>query len=352
MHWRLAAGAAALLAILFAVQQGIATPARRQELDLGTSLALQAITWGTWLLLLPLIAASAKRYPLEGRPTAGLVVRHVIQGVGFVVAHAVLAACFRWAVGLMASSGLAAGIVNSLVVAFATNFLRYAAILVAYQALVYHDAVRERDRRAARLELDLAQAKLANVEACLRPHFLFNTLNAIAALVRDDPSAAEKMIGQLSDLLRAALKGEATREVRLDEELTLVEQYLDIERVRFVDRLRVSIEASDEARQALVPHLLLQPLVENAVRHGIAPIESGGSIVVNARRQDGRLQVTVRDDGVGVQHAPASNGCGIGLQSVRARLAHLYGDGQRLDVQPGASIGTVVTLDIPYRSAT
>jgi two-component system LytT family sensor kinase len=350
MDWRLASGSAALLAVLFAVQQWIASPAGRREVEFGTSLALQAITWGTWLLLLPSIVWSARRHPLEDRPSARLVARHVVQGFGFVIVHAALAGFIRWAVGLSISSTLALTIVNSLFVGFATNFLRYSAILIAYQALVYHDAVRERDRHAARLEIDLAQAKLADVEARLRPHFLFNTLNAIAALVRDDPAAAEKMIGQLSDLLRAALKGEAAREVPLEEELTLVEQYLDIERVRFLDRLRTSIEASDEARQALVPHLLLQPLVENAVRHGIAPLEGGGSIAVKATREDGRLHLTITDDGLGIQNATGNNGTGIGLSALRARLAHLYGEGQRLDVQPAASAGTVVTIDIPYRS--
>ena len=133
----------------------------------------------------------------------------------------------------------------------------------------------------------LAQAKLAHVEACLRPHFLFNTLNAITALVREDPRLAEKSIGDLSDLLRASLAADESREVRFDDEIAFTRKYLDLERVRFQDRLQVRIDASDEARRAMVPHLLLQPLVENAVRHGIAPLEAGGTVAVRADRLDG-----------------------------------------------------------------
>jgi hypothetical protein len=146
--------------------------------------------------------AVADRHPLEGRPTPGWIARSAIEGAAFALAHSLIAGFARWISGLSLSSDLGAVIVNTISIGFATNYLRYAAILLAYQAVVYHDAIRERDRRAAKLEIDLAYAALANVEACLRPHFLFNTLNAIAAVLRDDPRLAEKMIGELSDLLR------------------------------------------------------------------------------------------------------------------------------------------------------
>ena len=159
------------------------------------------------------------------------------------------------------------------------------------------------------------------------------------------------MIGELSDLLRASLSAEPSREIRLDEELAFTQKYLDLERVRFQDRLRVSIDASAEARCALVPHLLLQPLVENAVRHGIAPLEAGGSIAVAAGRQNGTLHVTVRDDGVGITATTNAEGRGIGLRGVRAKLLHLYGSGHRLDFTPVTPHGTVVDIEIPYRTA-
>jgi hypothetical protein len=352
LNWRLAIAAAALLTILFGLQQWMTQPPARQNLDLGTALLLQGITWGIWLLLLPLIIRVAASHPLEGRLTTGWVFRSAIEGVGFVVAHGALSGTMRWALGISISSDLWTVFANTFSFGFASNCLRYVVIFVCYQAVVYHDLVRERDLRATRLEMDLARAKLANVEACLRPHFLFNTLNAISALVRDDPRLAERMIGQLSDLLRASLSSETSKEVCLDEELAFTQKYLDLEGVRFQDRLRFSIDASADARRALVPYLLLQPLVENAVRHGIAPLESGGSIAVAAARVNGMLRVTIRDDGLGVRLDTPRERQGIGLESVRARLAHLYGASHRFDLSPATPRGTVVNLELPYRTAS
>ena len=351
LNWWLVAGCAVLLVILFGVQQWAAQATQRRDLDLPRAIALQAITWGVWLALLPAIVGVANRHPFDGRPTLHWLGRVVVWGAAFVFVHAILSGFTRWLVGLSVSRDLVTVFGNSLSAGFASNTLRYVAILAAYQVVLYHRLVRERDQRAAQLEVDLAQARLASLEACLRPHFLFNTLNAIATLVREDPKAAEKMIGELGDLLRASLSAEPSREVRLEEELAFTEKYLGIERVRFQDRLTVTIDVSDEARRALVPHLLLQPLVENAVRHGIAPLESGGSIGVEATRQNGLLRVIVRDDGVGVLAAPNHEQGGIGLRALRARLVHLYGDRQRLDLHPGPAGGSVVDIEIPYRTA-
>jgi two-component system, LytTR family, sensor kinase len=348
VSWRLAVAATAGLITLFSFQQWMGTP--RREVDLETSFALQTIAWGLWLLLLPLIVRVARRHPLEGRPTAGWVIRSAGEGLAFVLLHTTLAATVRWFTGLSISSTWSATVANSLLVGFATNCLRYSAILGAYQAVAYHHTVREREQRAMQLEAELARAKLATVEACLRPHFLFNTLNAIAALVREDPRTAERMIGDLSDLLRASLGADPSREVRLEDELTFTSRYLDLERVRFQDRLRVIVNASAEAREALVPHLMLQPLVENAVRHGIAPLEDGGSIVVSAARRDGVLELSVTDDGVGLNGTTLTDGAGIALQGLRTRLAHLYGDRHRFGLHAGTPKGTIVRIEIPYRS--
>jgi two-component system, LytTR family, sensor kinase len=350
--WRVAASAGAVLVVLFALQQWLGGPLlARRNLTLGTALALQAIIWGAWLLLLPAIVRVANRHPLTGRPTPGWWLQSAVEGLGFVLAHSLMSAVARWAFGLAVSNALGDVVVNTLSAGFASNVLRYAAILLVYQAVSYHQAVSAREQRAARLEADLARAQLTNVEACLRPHFLFNTLNTIAALVREDPSLAEKMIGELGDLLRASLTAEPQRQVRLDEELAFTQKYLDIEKVRFQDRLNVRIDATDEARRALVPHLILQPLVENAVRHGVAPLEAGGSIAVEAARLNGMLRVTVRDDGAGFDALGQNPGAGIGLRGVRARLAHAYGDEGRLQLAPGSPAGTIATFDIPYRTA-
>jgi signal transduction histidine kinase len=352
VNWTLAVATAATLAVLFALQQWLGQTAVRRDLELSTALGLQTITWGVWLLLLPFIVRVHARRPLDGRLTLPWILGTVLVGLGFVLAHTILAATARWALGLALSSDFGTVFVNSVNAGFAANVMRYGAILAVYQAVVYHAAVRERDQRAAQLEVDLARAKLAHVEACLRPHFLFNTLNAITALVREDPKLAEKSIGDLSDLLRASLAADASREVRFDDELAFTRKYLDLERVRFQERLQVRIEASDEARRALVPHLLLQPLVENAVRHGLAPLEAGGTVAVTAARQNDQLLVTVTDDGVGMSEAAPPNARGIGLRGLRARLVQLYGDRHRLDLRRAGTRGTIVDIELPYRAAS
>jgi signal transduction histidine kinase len=350
VNWRVVGVASVVAIVLFAVQQSVGTRVRR-DLSLATALGLQTVTWGVWLLLLPLIIRAANLHPLRGRPAPSWIARTVVEGVLFVVAHSVIAGVIRWVTGLAVATTLSAAIANSVTATFASNVLRYAAILSVWQAVVYHDTVRARDRRAAALELDLARARLANVEACLRPHFLFNTLNAISALVREDPRAAERAIGDLSELLRAALTADPGREIRFEDELTFTTRYLDLERVRFHDRLRVVVDVSDEARGALVPQLLLQPLVENALRHGLAPLEAGGSIVVAAARREAMLHVSVRDDGVGLAASPRTRGAGTGLRALRTRLAHFYGDRHRFVCGPASPRGTLVEIDIPYRSA-
>ena len=351
IDWRVAVGCALALTLLFAIQQASGPPGARRDVTLATALGLQAVTWATWLLLLPAIAFAARRRPLEGRPDGGWWLFTIGVGLVFVVTHTLLAAVGRWAFGVAVAADLATVITNGFAAGFASNCLRYSAILLAIQAVAYHDAVRAREQMTARLEADLARAKLTNVEANLRPHFLFNTLNSISALIAEDPRQAERMIGELGDLLRASLSAEPRRQVRLEEELAFTEKYLGIERVRFQDRLRVTIDAPADTRQALVPHLILQPLVENAIRHGIAPLEAGGRVSVAAARENGRLRLLVRDDGVGPGASVVTDGSGIGLAGVRARLTQLYGDGFSLGLASSPPRGTVASIDIPYRTA-
>jgi len=348
VNWRFATACTAVLTLLFAVQQWATG---RDVPSFAVAVERQSIVWGVWLAFVPLILATARRYPFVGAPRKRWLLRQFLLATVFSIAHSFAVAILRHLLGIAVIDSIFEGALNLIISQPGRNYLTYAFIAVSYQAVAYHRAVRDHDLRAARLELDLAESKLANLEGRLRPHFLFNTLNSIAALIREDPTAAEAMVTQLSELLRASLRNDASREVRLDEELRLVEQYLAIQSVRFQDRLDVTIDADEDVRRGYVPHLILQPLVENAVRHGIGPREAGGCVWVYAEQVGDRLRMTVEDDGVGVGNAPESlAGSGLGLESVRSRLAHLYGAGQQLSVDARRPSGTRVTIDIPFRA--
>lgn len=228
------------------------------------------------------------------------------------------------------------------------TFLFFLLVGVAH-AVHYARAVQER-------ESQLAQAQLVALKAQIQPHFLFNALNTIASFVRSDPSAAERTVSRLSELLRRGLQGGDAHEVPLSEELAFVSAYLEIEAARFEDRLRVRWHVDEEVLDAQVPPLVLQPLVENAIRHGISPRVAPGTLEVSARRENGRVRLAVRDDGVGLPppdgaHRPARpvRGHGVGLANVRARLRELYGDAAELDVSPTPGGGVTVTLTLPFR---
>jgi len=215
--------------------------------------------------------------------------------------------------------------------------------------LAYRGA-RAREVRQAQLEADLARAEVESLERRLHPHFLFNALNTISTVMYEDPAAADRMIAGLSELLRRALATGGAQEVPLRDELSLLERYLDIMRARFSDRLSVSVEVDDDAKQGLVPPLLLQPLVENAIRHGADPRTHAIDVEVSAERRGPQLVLRVRDRGAGiagdgqVQH-------GVGLSTTARRLAALYGDGHRLTLENADGGGLSVTIELPHRSA-
>jgi LytS/YehU family sensor histidine kinase len=183
----------------------------------------------------------------------------------------------------------------------------------------------------------------------LNPHFLFNTLHSISSLMHKDVEAADRMIMRLSDLLRAALSSADTQEVSLRKELELLQLYLGIEQIRFGDRLSVQMNVADEALDAQVPNLILQPLVENAIRHGIEPRARPGKIELHACRQADALSLAVCDNGKGIPDAkPAREG--VGLSNTRERLRELYGEAHRFELRQGAEGGLRVEMTIPYRS--
>jgi sensor histidine kinase YesM len=205
-------------------------------------------------------------------------------------------------------------------------------------------ALRTKERDEAEARRVAAEAQLASIEARVQPHFLFNTLNSIAALVHDDPAGAERMTGQLASLMRSSLQSNDRPLVPLDEELRLVRAYLDIERVRFGDRLRYAVDLREGTASALVPRLALQTLVENSVKYAVTPRREGASIRIRAERSDGRVRLAVEDDGPGFDPIAAGNGHGLAL--LQSRLEFLFGDraSMQIDGRPGA---TAVVIDVP-----
>jgi two-component system, LytTR family, sensor kinase len=232
-----------------------------------------------------------------------------------------------------------------LVSTLALNFVVYGAIVAAAHGMEYYRRSREREQ----LEARLAETRLQLLGMQLQPHFLFNTLNTIAEMVHEDPDKADTMIAGLSDLLRRTLDLGAVQEITLGEEIALVSQYLDIQKARFGDRLRVRLTIADDTRGLLVPALLLQPLVENAIRHGLGAHVDAGRIDIEAGANDAMLTIVVTDDGP--ERADTITGPErVGLGNTRARLQALYGTAGRLELtRAGGGRGARVTVAIPRR---
>jgi two-component system, LytTR family, sensor kinase len=236
---------------------------------------------------------------------------------------------------------------------FSVNVLFYALLLGIAHAVLYYGRYREGERTAERLTAGLTEARLQALKMQLQPHFLFNTLNAISALIPAEAKPARRMVARLGDLLRLALEHEETQEVTLREELAFLEPYLEIEQARLEDRLTVVMEIAPETLAARVPHLLLQPLVENAIRHGIAPRIVPGRVEVSASRAaDHRfLHLEVRDDGPGVErNNRARTRKGLGLANVRSRLEQLYGGEHHFALENLPEGGVVVRVTLPFRN--
>lgn len=245
------------------------------------------------------------------------------------------------------------------------DLFAYGAIAGMAHSVHFYRRYRERERRALSLEATLVQARLSALQTQLQPHFLFNSLNAIVTLLRRDPRLAEATLMSLSDLLRLTLSQSEKQEVTLREELQFAHSYREIQQTRFGDRLRFEEEIEPAALDCLVPTLLLQPLIENAIRHGIEPAEQAGLVRLMAQEKQGRLALAVEDDGVGLKGKDAlrvetangepgarqGTGQGIGLSNLRARLQALYGANQSLEVLERTGGGVSVRIEIPWRTA-
>lgn len=313
-------------------------------------LGWEEVVWTSWALFTPLILALKRRFPVE-RPLRRGIPIHLVAGVAVAAAHVLIGAGAAWLFDPFSARRmpLRHTFSMSMIGSLPPHLLVYGAILSAAYGFDYFARSRERELRASQLEAQLSESRLAALTLQLQPHFLFNTLHSIAGLVRlqKNPEAVG-MIAGLSEMLRYTLE-QRNPEVPLEEELGMLRRYLEIQKVRFGSRLETRFSIADETRGARVPTLLLQPLVENALRHGIEKNSGLGTLEIVSRRDGDRLHLEVRDTGPGLSAAKPANG--VGLAVTRERLNALYGPSHefRLEDLPGG--GAVASIEIPWTHA-
>ena len=311
-------------------------------------------------LLTPLIVWAGRRWPLEKQRLGRLLALHFLFSICWAVTRLTLEGVFHltWNEFWPIQPPITVKSEFSLLFLFGFHhaLIAYWVVLSIQTAMRYYARFQERaqaallsELRASQLEAQVAQARLGTLKAQLQPHFLFNTLNAIVVLVRQQKGRqAEETLARFSDLLRAVLADMEAQEVTLARELEYLKLYLSIEQLRFSDRLRVEFDVDPELLDAAVPHMGLQPIVENAIRHGVGARSTPGVISIRAHRVGDQLQVTVRDDGPGFSAKCAQAGMGLGIANTRARLKQLYGADAELRTETGEAGGAIVTLLLPF----
>ena len=298
--------------------------------------------WYLWGLLALVVGALARRFRIDRSNWERAVPIHLGASLTLGFLHLVLATAIQVMLRGSEPYPFLPKLVDNFAASYHWNLLIYWAIVALAHARDYAQDAREHRMRAA-------EARLQALTLQLRPHFLFNTLNAISVLTAEDAPKAKRMLLRLADLLRITLAEGNRQEVHLSEELDLLERYLDIQRARFEERLSILVDVEPAIRDALVPVLLLQPLVENAIRHGLDTNLGVGTVSITARRENDRIRLEVRDNGRGLRPSSAGRRDGVGLANTRARLAHLYGERQTLDLVRPAEGGTAVLISLPLR---
>ena len=304
--------------------------------------------------LTPVVLWLGERWPIIRRTWRTRVPLHLALSIAFSAVELALETVAFMQLGLLESlmkHSFLTGFTVLVVAGFHENIITYWGVLGIQSGFRYYRRFQERELHASELQAQLVRAQLSALKMQLQPHFLFNTLNAIMVLVRQQRGRqAEEMLARLSDLLRCVLEDVDAQQISLRRELEYLRLYLSIEQVRFQDRLGIEISADDTALDAAVPHMGLQPIVENAVRHGVGRVASAGNIRISASHKNEALVIQVADDGPGLGAADLAEGRGIGLANTRARLQQLYGDAASLKVENGRR-GVVATMTLPYRTA-
>jgi two-component system LytT family sensor kinase len=314
-----------------------------------------------WAILTPGLLWLGNRFPIERRNWLRRTALHLLFSIGISLGQLAVESAILYRLGVFPSfmTGFVPTFIFLLILAFHQGIVTYFTVLGIQYGFRYYRQYQEREQRALRLELhtseletQLVNAQLSALKMQLQPHFLFNTLNAIMVLVRQQKGLqAEEMLAHLSDLLRCVLEDVEAQEVSLRRELEYLQLYLSIEQVRFADRLRTEISADPAILDAAVPQMGLQPIVENAIRHGLGKSSSAGKIQISATRVNDMLEIKVQDDGPGFPDGNASQSHGIGLANTRTRLHQLYGGRAKLTGESGELGGAIVTMRLPYHVA-
>ena len=352
LKWLIIVGFWTFFGLLTSTQLYLSLSREGINIELWRILGASLCGWWPWIPATAIVLMLGRRFPVERGNWGRNVPIHFLAAALITIAQG---AVFTYAQQVFSPFGQEGTrrpfwgmLLGRAISQFHYALIIYAAILGLGTAVRYYFRYREGEFRAAQLETRLAQAQLQTLKMQLQPHFLFNTLNGIAGLVRDSRNkAAVDMLAGLSDLLRYTLENAGKQEVPLKEELEFLELYLDIQQMRFSDRLRVDMHVSPETLDAMVPNLILQPLVENAIRHGISKRTASGTVSVKAERDDGLLRITIFDDGPGLTEGKPVEG--VGLSNTRARLEQLYGDRQRFTIAERKGGGCEVSLVMPFR---
>ena len=326
----------------------------QMDIEVWRLLALNLAYWYVPAALTSTIFRVAHRFPLDAPGWPRALTAHAVAALGFSIIHLGAMIGMRailWPGRMFPAykGSLTSAVQRTYLMNLDWALMTYSAIVGASYALGYYRESRTRAIRAANLETRLVQARLKTLEAELHPHFLFNTLHAISTLVHTHPESADRMISRLSDLLRITFSRSDAACVSLHEELEFLQKYLEIEQTRFQDRLSVDYQIDPDTLDAEVPRLILQPLVENAIKHGVSLQTGPGVVSIGSRRDNGRLYLTVRDNGIGLTGATRVKlHGGVGLSNTRDRLECLYGSDHALNFLE-SSPGLTVEMLLPFR---
>ena len=349
----LIAGSWIFIGLVFTLQGYFTSLRSERPVKLVDSFYLQ-MTWAIlWAFATPLVLLAASKLPIERNNWIRSTLLHIPLCLVLSVLVTALGRVIIWLYfGYRAGRPLTFESVTNFVVAnFSEGIGIYLLIAVSFYAFSFYRRFREGQLRTLQLEAQLSQAQLHALKMQLHPHFLFNTLHSISALLNKDPQASRRMITRLGDFLRLTLENSGAQEVTLQKEMEFLTCYLEIERVRFQDRLVTRTDLGEETLDAKVPNLILQPIVENAIRHAIAPRSTPGLIEIEAKQDGNKLRIQVRDNGPGISEHRTSESVlnkGLGLTNTGTRLEQLYGTAHLFDLRNSSEGGLVVTLEIPF----